>query len=112
MKPLKTFLNFFLLFLLVFILTGVPGCNQPDKDDKPDPEEEEGCASNDTCGSDYYCHKEMGDCDGTGECAEKPEFCNSVEDYVCGCDGHTYLNPCQAAQAGVSVNYSGECVGR
>lgn len=50
-----------------------------------------------------------GRADGPGTCARIPEACIALYDPVCGCDGRTYGNACNAAQHGVSVDYVGEC---
>ena len=68
------------------------------------------CNLNNHCGSGQFCEKEDGDCSGTGECTEILQgFCLTVWDPVCGCDGSTYSNSCVASQAGVNVDYPGEC---
>ncbi len=40
---------------------------------------------------------------------EKPQFCITLWDPVCGKDNKTYSNECFAKMAGVEVNYKGEC---
>ncbi|MCK6509583.1 hypothetical protein L6R29_06415 [Myxococcota bacterium] len=63
------------------------------------------------CADGKYCKIEKG-CgfdDGTGVCVDKPKSCNLIHQPVCGCDGKTYSNACDAAMAGLSVQYEGEC---
>ncbi len=66
------------------------------------------CWDNTMCGEGEYCY--FADCAlETGVCEERPQACDDLWDPVCGCDGHTYSNACQAAAAGMSVDYRGEC---
>ena len=69
----------------------------------------ETCGSNAQCSDASYCAKADGDCDGTGTCEPRPEGCFLIFDPVCGCDGNTYGNSCEAAAAGVNVAHSGDC---
>ena len=38
------------------------------------------------------CRKLVGDCDGTGECEDRPTACPEIFDPVCGCDDVSYDN--------------------
>lgn len=45
-----------------------------------------------------------------GDCQSRPEACGRIEDEVCGCDGVTYFNECEARkEGGVSVASEGPC---
>lgn len=65
----------------------------------------------DTCGPDEWCDyaADCGGDDGTGTCRPRPEGCGEIYMPVCGCDGVTHSNECEAQAAGVDVMHSGEC---
>lgn len=67
------------------------------------------CSDNGDCLAVSYCKKAVGDCDGNGVCAERPENCPAVFAPVCGCNGVTYMNACEAAKAGINVAAEGAC---
>jgi hypothetical protein len=65
------------------------------------------------CDDGEYCRFAPGTCDiadNQGVCAPVPQGCPDVWDPVCGCDGVTYSNACEAAMAGQSIDHLGECV--
>lgn len=62
-----------------------------------------------TCNATEYCHHAVG-CDSADvSCEVRPEICPDIFRPVCGCDGTTYGNACEAAAAGVDVASDGEC---
>jgi len=67
-----------------------------------------------TCAAGQYCNYPpsaiCGRADATGKCTAKlTGGCIAVYTPVCGCDGHTYGNTCEAGLAGVSVASDGAC---
>lgn len=44
-----------------------------------------------------------------GICVPKPRMCPDVSDPVCGCDGVTYDNLCEAAAARTAIEHTGAC---
>jgi hypothetical protein len=81
----------------------------------PDAPREVACGGflGETCGEGEYCHFEpsatCGWADATGVCRPRPEICPAVVLPVCGCDGRTYNNACEANGAGTSVLSDGPC---
>jgi hypothetical protein len=67
------------------------------------------CHGDGDCGSNEFCHKRVGHCDGEGVCAERPQACPLNAAEVCGCDGQTYDNECAASAAGTSLASSDAC---
>ncbi|HEX4476877.1 MAG TPA: Kazal-type serine protease inhibitor domain-containing protein [Polyangiaceae bacterium] len=46
-----------------------------------------------------------------GFCFPRPHACPPISDPVCGCDGTTYTNLCDAAEAGTVMEHKGACAG-
>lgn len=62
-------------------------------------------------GVNLYCATPPGMCGGTGVCTMVPGplDCDRLLAPVCGCDGMTYTNPCEAGRARVAVDHDGAC---
>ena len=67
------------------------------------------CLTNEECAEGEFCAGPVGSCRAPGRCEKRPEGCPDVYAPVCGCDGRTYGNPCEAAHAGMRIVLLGPC---
>ena len=107
-----------LVTVLVGLLAVLAGCeylaealNANVNENAGEDDATEACTVGD-CPDGQYCHFADGTCDDPdrrGECTDIPITCPATIDRVCACDGQTYDNACEAAQAGESIDFEGRC---
>jgi hypothetical protein len=67
------------------------------------------------CKRNEFCQEStIGQCPGgraqiEGICATPPQFCTRIFAPVCGCNGQTYANACEAHSQGVAIAANGPC---
>lgn len=78
-----------------------------------DPPQQCGGIAGTPCPEGQVCEFPIGACfaDATGGCRNARPQCPRGGQDVCGCDGMTYNNECEAEQAGVVVAHRGACEG-
>ena len=63
-----------------------------------------------TCEGGLFCEYPIGSCGETkGKCSAVPQICATIYMPVCGCDGVTYSNACEAKGHRLSLKNDREC---
>ena len=64
------------------------------------------------CDPGQCCLETCGGVDSSVACVDPPDACPAIYGPVCGCDGTTYGNSCEAHAACAAVAYDGPCDGQ
>jgi hypothetical protein len=78
----------------------------------PPPLDNCGGSTGKVCGPGSYCDFGTGSCPSPGSiglCVDRPTACPEPWAPVCGCDGKTYGNDCDARSNAVTIAHTGEC---
>lgn len=70
-----------------------------------------GTGADTPCAAGEFCKLPDGQCAGSGTCASMPQMCITLYKPVCGCNGKTYGNSCDANGNGQNWGANGECGG-
>ncbi|MDX2170890.1 MAG: Kazal-type serine protease inhibitor domain-containing protein [Deltaproteobacteria bacterium] len=61
------------------------------------------------CAGGEICVRPSGQCAAPGTCRSPNFDCPALWDPACGCDGRSYISPCDAERSGASIAHRGSC---
>jgi hypothetical protein len=67
------------------------------------------CSEPAMCAADRVCLRPVGSCGGSGRCVLDDFNCPHLYEPACGCDGESYVSPCEAQRRGGGAARRGAC---